>query len=382
MSMSGDVSRATVRRLVRSGRPGTIPALVTAPIPEAPPGWCWIAPTLSGVCGSDLRELRAGRGAGHRDGFAFGHEIVGVIIVPPAPPVPASPGPAPGDRVVVSPLITCAARDRPLCPGCRAGSYAQCHSFGADGLGKSIGLDTPFGGWAERVPAHPSMLCTVPVTLPDRTAVLAEPLSVALAGLWRLPANVREIAVVGAGPLGLLTAFAAQQLFPDARRCIVALRPAQGAAAAELGCADVLAGSDSVIATTGDVRRWRAREPQRRPSVVVDAAGGHTSLAAALAATDDGGTVLTLGNPERCDDLSALWLRGLTLVGHLEHGARATTDGRREDSLAVAVRLLAGRPGLGATVVTHVVDLTDHERAWRLAANRAREGVVKLALRP
>jgi threonine dehydrogenase-like Zn-dependent dehydrogenase len=355
--------------------------MVTGPDPDTPLGWCRVAPTLSGVCGSDLRELRASRGAGPRDGVAFGHEIVGVVTAAPAPAASIR-SPVPGDRVVVSPLITCAARDRPLCPACQAGRYAQCHTFSLDGLDKAIGLDTPFGGWADRVPAHPSMLRAVPATLPDRTAVLAEPLSVALAGLWRLPPDVHEIAVVGAGPLGLLTAFAAQHLYPDARRCIVARHAAQAAAAAELACAEVLTCADSAATTARDVRRWRARGPRRRPSAVVDAAGGPVSLDAALAAADDGGTVLTLGNPARCDDLSALWRRGLCLVGHLEQAARATADGRWEDSIATAVELLARRPALGATIVTHVVDLADHETAWRLAADRAREAVVKLALRP
>lgn len=362
--MSAD---APVRRLVRAGR--TVPAMVNGPAPDAPAGWCWITPTLSGVCGSDLRELRDGRGGGG----AFGHEIVGIVTSGPT---------APSARVVVSPLITCAVRRREPCPACQAGRFGQCDAFGANGLGKSIGLDTPFGGWADQVPAHPSMLRAVPDTLPDRTAVLAEPLSVALAGLWRLPANVREIAIVGAGPLGLLAAFAARHRYPDARRCIVARHPAQVAAALELGCADVLTDALTDAKATTGVHRWRARSPHRRPSVVVDAGGGSAALGAALAAADDGGTVLTLGNPERCDELSALWQRGLCLVGHLEHTARATTDGRREDSLAAAVDLLARRPGLGATIVTHVVELADHERAWRLLVDRARERVVKLALRP
>src|SRR5258705_1022268 len=93
-------------------------ALVEAPDPVEPgPGWEAVRPILAGICGSDLASV-AGKSSRYFEpivSFPFvpGHEIVGTT--------------EDGARVVVEPVLGCAARDiTPPCPACSGGSLGRC----------------------------------------------------------------------------------------------------------------------------------------------------------------------------------------------------------------------------------------------------------------
>lgn len=380
---------ALEKRLVRGrAAAGHHPVLVTEPLRDLPaPDWCRVRVTLAGVCGSDLREMQMSPESVKTplpgQGLTYGHEIVGVVRDAGVDRFVT------GARVAVHPLLTCRVLRRPECTACTAGTYGQCLSFGTDGLGlgKSLGLDSPHGGWAELVVAHPTMLRALPPELGDHQAVLAEPLSVAVAGLWSVAEGwpPPHIAVVGAGTLGQLVALAAADLFPDSRRCIVTRHKVQSKAARELGAADVLPQG-----TIKDVADWHGAANPRvvdgsgslltGPELVVDAAGSASSLATALALAGMGGTVLTLGNPAACSDLRHLWLKRLCLRGHLEH-ARRTSGDESTDSMSVAIALLSRWKHASQALVTHTFTFAEHEKSWALIA-RLDKQYVKIALRP
>src|SRR5258705_13981365 len=89
-------------------------ALVEAPDPVEPgPGWEAVRPILAGICGSDLATV-AGKSPRYFEpigSFPFvpGHEIVGTT--------------EDGARVVVEPVLGCAAREIvPPCPACAGGA--------------------------------------------------------------------------------------------------------------------------------------------------------------------------------------------------------------------------------------------------------------------
>ena len=107
-----------------------------------------------------------------------------------------------GDRVAVFPFLPC-----DQCPNCRRGDYHVCQQAATSGLG----LGANPGAYADSVVTHRAMLIRLPSELSLEHAALVEPLAVALHGV-----NIGEArpadrcVVIGAGPIGVLTALALQ----------------------------------------------------------------------------------------------------------------------------------------------------------------------------
>src|SRR5207253_3703767 len=173
-------------------------ALVEAPDPTEPGlGWQRVRPILAGICGSDLATV-AGRSSRYFEpivSFPFvpGHEIVGMT--------------EDGARVVVEPVLGCAARDIvPPCPACAGGSTGRCEHLTLGHL--KPGLQTGYcadtgGGWSTALVAHESQLHPVPERMSDEDAVMVEPAACAVHAAYAeaLPGDL--VVVLGAGTLGL-----------------------------------------------------------------------------------------------------------------------------------------------------------------------------------
>jgi 2-desacetyl-2-hydroxyethyl bacteriochlorophyllide A dehydrogenase len=146
-----------------------------------------------GICGSDL-HMRASQAI--PPGTVMGHEFSGAV----AEVGEAVAGFAVGDRVAVYPFMPCGE-----CPNCRRGDLHVCQQAALTGLG----LGANPGAYAESVVVDPSMLVSIPDELSYEHGALVEPLAVALHGV-----NVGETTpadrcvVIGAGPIGVMTAFA------------------------------------------------------------------------------------------------------------------------------------------------------------------------------
>lgn len=322
--------RYLAARLVSGRAPALAPSGPLAPVrlrhrdPMGLPGPDWVAvrPLLSGICGSDLATL-TGRSSLYFTAlvsmpFTPGHEVVGELL--------ADCGELPaGSRVVLDPLLTCAARGLAPCPNCAAGQRQRCDSVATGHL--SPGLQTGYcadtgGGWSTRLVAHRSQLHAVPVEVSDEAAVLTEPLACALHAAARaeVPAG-GSVCVVGAGVVGLLTILALRHRTPAGAILAVAKHPRQVAWARAFGATEVLS-PDGVI---GGVRRATGAfqlVPERGGAallggvdVAVDAAGSAASLAAALRLTRAGGRVVLAGMPAGAPDVAPAWFRELSIAG-------------------------------------------------------------------
>jgi len=186
-----------------SSRPATMPAAVwdgpdaiavrEVPLPEVPDGWALVEVEYTGICGTDLSILH-GTHPRARAGIVPGHEIVGVIAAA------GTTGLRPGQRVVAEPLISCG-----RCRACASGSPHVCREL------KLYGIDVP-GSLARYVALPATVLHVVPAAVPARHAALVEPLAVAVHAVSRSGMRPGDtVAVLGGGPIGVLTALVAQQ---------------------------------------------------------------------------------------------------------------------------------------------------------------------------
>lgn len=291
------------------------------PVPPAD-GWARIRPILSGICGSDLATL-----SGHSS-FSFsalvsmpfvpGHEVVGVLEDP-------CEDLAPGTRVVLDPVLGCAARgiEEP-CEPCATGTHGLCERV--TGGHVSAGLQTGYcqdtgGGWGRRLIAHRSQLHAVPEALNDEAAVLIEPLACALHAVRRvsIPRDA-HVLVVGAGTQGLLTILALRAEGHDGTITCVAKHPQQASLARRLGATDATKPADALAAIRLQTRAFRLHPERSTPfllggvDIAFDSAGNHSSLDLALRATKARGTVIMSGMPARVDLMPA-WFRELTVTG-------------------------------------------------------------------
>ena len=156
----------------------------------ARPEWVMARTRLTGICGSDAKQVFMDFGEDNADSplanlFTFptilGHEVVADV----AELGPGAPGLEVGQRVVLNPWLSCAPRGiDPPCPSCQAGDFSLCWHFTdgplAAGIHTGTSKDAP-GGFADYFPAHDSMLIPVPDAVPDEVAVFADPFAVSLA---------------------------------------------------------------------------------------------------------------------------------------------------------------------------------------------------------
>ncbi|WP_127579479.1 zinc-dependent alcohol dehydrogenase [Paenibacillus koleovorans] len=170
-----DVKRAEVRSM---------------PIPTPGPREALIRVGAVGICGTDL-ELYNGHHSKAQFPVVPGHEWSGTIVQ-------LGEGVTEfvaGDQVVGETSIACG-----HCSFCRKGRYNLCLNLAENGI---FGKD---GAMAEYMTYPVSMLHRVDHSVAPDVACLVEPAAVAYRAVLRLAVQPGEaVAVVGAGPIGLLT---------------------------------------------------------------------------------------------------------------------------------------------------------------------------------
>jgi len=197
------------------------------PVPAIGRGEALLAVEACGFCGTDL-SIVAGTHPRARAPLTLGHEVSGRIVEIHTSESDLSIG----DRVAVYPLIVCGE-----CHACTHGNAHVCRRL------RLFGIDVD-GGMAEFVKLPASALIKLPDAMPARFGALIEPLAVAVHGVARTSLDGVELAaVMGAGPIGLMTALVAQARgVPHV--LINDILPSRRELAASLGLHVVAAGDD------------------------------------------------------------------------------------------------------------------------------------------
>jgi threonine dehydrogenase-like Zn-dependent dehydrogenase len=376
-------------------------ALQQVPDPQLPhQDWVITRPRLTGICGSDSKQILMDFGEGDADnamaGFCsfpqvMGHEVVADVVALG----PKARGFEVGQRVVLNPWLSCGPRAiEPLCPACEDGDYSLCWSFTdgelKPGIHTGVSADVT-GGYAELMPAHDSMLIGVPESIPDELAVFADPFSVSLHAITRHPPpRSGRVLVYGAGSLGLCAVAILRALYPDVAVAVVARFEAQAELARKFGAAKVLA-HEPRLAVIEELVAWgggRLHQPlQGLPmahpgavDVVYDTVGKPETFEVGVRVLAARGTLVKAGvhAPGRWE-WSPLYFKEISWVGSNAFGIEEI-DGQRKHAIAHYLDLVeAGRVDL-SPMLTHTFGLDQWRDAFLAIANQGESGAVKVAI--
>ncbi len=262
------------------------------PQPEPREGEALVRIRANGLCGSDIHFYEAGRlGPFVVDRpYIPGHEAVGVVEAigrdagagSAAHGAPAS-RPAPGTRVAIEPGIPCR-----RCSHCKHGRYNLCTSV------RFLSAPPENGTFAEYATLAADFCHVVPDALSDEEAALVEPVSVGVHACNRAAVRPGEpFAVVGAGPIGLITMLVGYA-YGAGPATVVDIAANRRAKAIELGAAHAVDGSkgDEAVAEVMELTQGEG------VPYVFDTSGASAGCAFAPRITRRGGVVTLVGWPE------------------------------------------------------------------------------------
>ena len=303
--------------------------------PAPAPGEVLVKVLYAGICGSDLHIYNKGMFIQNVP-ETMGHEFCGVIEAlgegagEGTDTNAGADGLQPGDKVIANPMVPCG-----VCDSCRRGAFNTCSALGF------IGEVRP-GCFAEYISLPAEALIKVDPGSDMRLMALAEPLAVALNVCER--AEFRQgdsLAVVGAGPIGLLTAAAARQVCGVQDVTVVNRTEPRRKIAEALGAKALAAFPEGA-----------------QFDRVVEAAGNPAAMESALSAVRAGGTLLPVSvfEAESCPiDMNLIVGGQITVKGcncytrkHLEQAAELLSSG--------AIRV--------DPVITDEMDLTEGREAF------------------
>ena len=289
----------------------------------------------SGICGSDLHLITSTEFPVHA---TLGHEFAGVTDD--------------GTPVAIEPLLPCGE-----CGFCVSGDYQRCV------IGPTMILGTALdGGMADEVIVPERCLVPLPGGLRVEDACLVEPTAVAVHGFVQIDLKGdQRVAIVGGGSIGLAAVAVARA--SGARVDLVARHAAQLEAGERLGARPIGEGD---AADAGDY------------DVVVDAAGTKSALERCVELARPGGTLLLLASYWEGMELPgfALCMKEVRVVPSAMYGRRSV--GRDVD---IAASVLANRPEIARTMITHRFPLDAAPDAFATAADRG-SGAIKVVLEP
>jgi L-iditol 2-dehydrogenase len=328
--------------------------LMEMEIDDPGPGEVQVRVETVGVCGSDMHAYTEGAVGGNANVYPMllGHEPAGRIVKTGA----GVPGLAAGDRGALEPAHYCY-----HCEFCLSGHHNVCANIRF--------LSTPGhpGFFRELVNLPVANFLPIPGAMSYGEAALAEPLAVAIHSLRLASIGPGEtVAVIGAGPIGLLT--------------IAALRATQ---AGRIWAVDPLVhrrelargiGADVALEPDGAVEEILRVTGQRGVDCAIDCAAGEETTSQAAQITRNAGRVVLTGihtSQFAQVDASAMRRKELTLFN-----VRRSNHETKE-----ALELLGEHAAWFAPLLTHTREIERIDEAFEIAS-QYRDGVGKMIVRP
>jgi len=288
-----------------------------------------------GICGTDLNILAVPPAHKATPGIIIGHEGVGIVGELGS----AVSGLQAGDRVVIANRLTCG-----KCAYCRRGLDNQCTNY------QTIGT-TVDGAFAPYLRAPARALWKISPTVPRDDAALFEPLACAVGAVRRAPFQVGDnVAIIGAGPMGLLFALIYRAMGAGSI-ILIDIAPFRLEFALAMGMDAALNAAE--IDVTAEVKRLTGLGAD----IVVDAVGNQMTQAIALARR--GGQVILFGL--RPHDNPSVNQYTITRYDLTVHGTFVGLH-----PFAQTIQLLESGRVQPSVLITHRLPLTELERGVEL----------------
>ncbi len=253
--------------------------------PVPPRGQVQVQVAWCGICGTDLHEYVGGPVyipvehphplTGVQAPVQIGHEMSGTVIA-------VGEGVdqfKAGDRIAACPIVGCME-----CRWCRSGSMAQCDKVAF------LGTSWTGGALAERLNLNAYQCYKLTDAISDEIGALVEPFSSTVRAVAQSGAGANDnVAIVGAGPIGLMALMAAR--IQGAKR-VVAVEVDERRIQAALEC-----GADAVINPRHSDPEAQAREMTGGDGfdVVLECAGQPASVLMAGKITRTRGRLIIMG---------------------------------------------------------------------------------------
>ncbi|MBV9577227.1 MAG: alcohol dehydrogenase catalytic domain-containing protein [Chloroflexi bacterium] len=313
------------------------------------------------ICGTDL-HIYAGDFPGRWPKaypFIPGHEWSGTVVE--LGPGAADLGWQVGQRVAGTSHAGCG-----YCRMCRSGRYNLCENYGREPLHHQYGHYSQ-GADAEYVVHSIKSVFPLPDTLELEFGAMVDTASIALHSVKRPGINPGDlVVVVGAGPMGLLTADCALAL--GAGSVVVTGSGERLERAAALGFATVN------YRTQDPVAEVRKLSGGKGANVAIDTGGTTDSIRQAVDVLARGGRVAFTGVPTEGE--ARLPMQKIVLEEIDLFGVRANRNTMEEVLPLIASGRVRVKP-----LVTHRFALTDYGQALETFAGRV-DGALKVLVQP
>jgi L-iditol 2-dehydrogenase len=251
-----------------------------APVPEPGPDDVLIEVKANGLCGSDIHFFEDGRLGPYEVTRPYipGHEACGTVVRASRSGI----GPAVGQRVAIEPGVPCR-----RCALCKSGRYNLCRDV--------VFMSEPpvNGTFAQYVALAADFAHPLPDGVGDESGAFVEPISVGIQACARADLTAAQsVAVLGAGPIGLVTLLVARA-FGAADAYVVDVLPNRLGIAAELGATATVDATEADAAEAMD-----ELTAGRGVDVVFDTSGSFNACAAAPLIAARGGIIAQVGWPD------------------------------------------------------------------------------------
>jgi L-iditol 2-dehydrogenase len=323
-------------------------------IEDPGPGEVQVRVEAVGVCGSDVHAYTEGAVGGTPNVYpmVLGHEPAGRIVKAGA----GVSGLVPGDRGALEPALYCY-----HCEFCLSGHHNVCANI------RFMSNPHHPGFFREVVNLPAENFRPIPAKMSFEEAALAEPLAIGIHSVHLTSIRPGEtVAVIGAGPIGLLT-IAALRAAGAGR--VWAVEPL--AHRRELACA---MGTDAALEPGEAVAEILRETGQRGVDCAIDCAAGEETMNQAIRLTRNAGRVALTGIHSKrfvAMDGSAMRRKELTIFN-----VRRSNHETEE-----ALDLLGARGEWFRSLLTHTRRIDQIDDAFAIASHY-RDGVGKMIVRP
>jgi L-iditol 2-dehydrogenase len=340
----------------------------------------------TGLCGSDLHYYNHGRNGNFvlQSPLVLGHESAGVVTAVPTQSTPVRhPALNVDDRVALEVGLPCRS-----CQLCVTGRYNLCSKLSFRSSAKTF---PHADGTLQALITHPTALChKLPENVTFEQGALVEPLAVSLHAINRSqnagsgagsPLTGSSALVLGAGAVGMLTA-AALSVSGVTQIVIADIDAARLNIAAGLGNGRFnlktyllprkapAASTEEALNGASELAGVVCKEAGLPDGFdrVFECTGISSCVQLGIYASTAGGKLILvgMGTPVQTLPLGAAALREVDIIGVFRYA----------NCYPAAIALFASGKldGIAEGLVTHRVSLADGEKAFRLAANAAKEG--------